>query len=179
MASAKVQIELMSTAIDMYYREFGRYPSTEEGLAILVQELTLDGSSDDQTIRFIKKLPLDPWGNNYQYRSPGLVNTSSYDLWSFGADGIEGGEGLNLDCGNWVSQACNNLRMSRHTDYTPVIYMVLSGLLFGLPLYLYKSIANWRLTGDLEGSVRGFHLGVLVYLMTVPSFVVLLLIIFI
>ena len=47
------------------------------------------------------ELPLDPWGYEFQYESPGTNNEDSYDLWSLGKDGTPGGDGLNADLGNW------------------------------------------------------------------------------
>jgi general secretion pathway protein G len=83
---AQAQIELLGQALDMYRLENHKYPTTEEGLAVIRT--------------YIKKdIPKDPWGNEYVYRSPG--NHGEYDLISYGADKAEGGEGNNQDITNW------------------------------------------------------------------------------
>jgi general secretion pathway protein G len=76
-----------------------RYPTTEEGLKVLVEP----PNGDEKKWRgpYVKQVRNDPWGNPYQYRSPGLHHTSSFDLWSRGADGADGGEGQAADIGNW------------------------------------------------------------------------------
>ena len=165
---AKQEMKNLSKSLEMYSEEFKRYPSTEEGLVILTKNLVTDPSCDIRKIGFIKKLPIDPWGNEYQYVSPGLINSSSYDLWSFGADGIKGGIGLNSDCGNWESKECNKIQSIRNVDYTPLAFLSIFGLLLGLPIYLYKSISIWRKSSNLKSSLKGFHLGVLIYLTLAP-----------
>jgi general secretion pathway protein G len=87
--AAKNQIQNFSLAIEKYYFDTGRYPAEEEGLQVLKKE------------GYMKKIPKDPWGNPYHYRYPGEHNTDSYDLWSNGADGQEGGEGFDADISNW------------------------------------------------------------------------------
>lgn len=94
---AELQIELFENALEKYFADFGAYPSKETGLASLVNNKSKDGESflDDS------KLPLDPWGNDYQYRIPGVRNKERYDLWSFGADGRAGGGAEDRDITNW------------------------------------------------------------------------------
>ncbi len=86
-AAAKQQILNFGTALDQYEMDNGRYPSTDEGL----QELVTSGK--------MSKIPADPWKNEYQYVCPG--EHGDYDLWSYGADGREGGEGFDADVTNW------------------------------------------------------------------------------
>ena len=98
--TARAQIELIGAALDSYRLDFGRYPSTEEGLAILWSK-PADG---DKAMRWMgpylkKKVEKDPWGNPYAYTSPG--EHGEYDLISYGADGREGGEGENADVVSW------------------------------------------------------------------------------
>ena len=96
--TARLQIENLSTTLDAYRLEVGRYPTTAEGLQALVQAppgaTRLDGPC-------LKKstIPKDPWGNDYQYRAPG--QHGSFDLYSLGADNAEGGEGENQDVVSW------------------------------------------------------------------------------
>ena len=85
---AKIDIGTISNALDLYKTEFGRYPDSDDGLSRLVQEKILKE----------KKVPLDPWGNEYVYIYPGSNNEDGFDLYSFGPDGKEGG---NDDITNW------------------------------------------------------------------------------
>jgi general secretion pathway protein G len=89
-----LQIENLSTTLDVYRLEVGRYPTTAEGLEALVAN---PGNAPNWNGPYLKKgkMPKDPWGNDYQYRAPGT--DGPYDVWSLGADGQEGGEGENQD----------------------------------------------------------------------------------
>jgi hypothetical protein len=119
--AVKIDIQGFSKALGNYHKEFGRYPSTEEGLAVLTKGL----NSDAET-------------------------------------------------GNLM----NEMQSTRNTDYTPLFLMSLFGLVLGLPIYLYKSVANWKVSGNLKASLKGFHLGVLIYLVLAPVFLGVLLFIF-
>jgi general secretion pathway protein G len=96
-AAARVQIELLGTALDQYKLDTGRYPSTQEGL----QSLQVNpGNVNGWEGPYLKKeVPRDPWGNPYQYRSPG--EHGEYDLASLGADNAPGGEGEANDVTSW------------------------------------------------------------------------------
>lgn len=87
---AKMDIQTISNALDLYKTEFGRYPESDDGLGKLIEEKILKE----------KKVPKDPWGNEYIYIFPGSNNDDGFDLYSFGADGREGGED---DITNWES----------------------------------------------------------------------------
>ena len=94
---AKVQIENLHSALKTYRLDVGRYPSTEQGLASLMQAPSED--ADYWHGPYLDKdLPLDPWRNPYQYRFP-ANNLQGIALYSFGADGAAGGEGENADIG--------------------------------------------------------------------------------
>jgi general secretion pathway protein G len=103
--AAEAQIEVLKNALKLYKLDNGIYPSTEQGLEALVRKPSSgvnarnwrDGGYLDK-----HDIPVDPWGNQYVYFSPGL-NNPDYDLKSFGADGIEGGEGYNADIESWRS----------------------------------------------------------------------------
>ena len=84
----KMDIVTISNALDLYKTEFGRYPESDDGLSRLVEEKILKE----------KKVPKDPWGNEYIYIFPGSNNDDGFDLYSFGKDGREGGED---DISNW------------------------------------------------------------------------------
>jgi general secretion pathway protein G len=96
--TARLQIENLSTTLDAYRLEVGRYPTTAEGLQALVQA---PPGATRWNGPYLKKstIPKDPWGNDYQYRAPG--QHGSFDLYSLGADNAEGGEGENQDVVSW------------------------------------------------------------------------------
>ena len=92
--AAKIQIESFSSAIDLYYLDMGRYPTSSDGLAALVQR---PGSAQEWNGPYLKGgvVPNDPWGHSYVYRSP--VEHAPYEIVSYGADGQEGGTGTAAD----------------------------------------------------------------------------------
>jgi general secretion pathway protein G len=99
-AAARVQIELLGTALDQLKLDAGRYPSTQEGLAALWSN---PGALPGWEGPYLKKpVPADPWGNPYQYKSPG--DHGEYDLWSHGANGIAGGDGEAADVTSWGAE---------------------------------------------------------------------------
>jgi general secretion pathway protein G len=89
--AACLQIRNFEEALDHYKLEKGTYPSTEEGLAALIQAGKLKG----------KAVPKDPWGRDYIYIYPGVNNQDGPDIMSYGADGREGGTGDGEDLTNW------------------------------------------------------------------------------
>ena len=93
---AKADISAISTAIDAFEVDCGRFPTNEEGLAAL---LAAPANVQDWRGPYFKQstIPVDPWNNQYVYRFPGQHNTSGYDLFSMGPDGREG----NDDIDNW------------------------------------------------------------------------------
>ena len=99
---ARVQIKNIETALKLYKLDTGSYPSTEQGLAALVAKPTvgvIPNSYKEGGYLESKKVPKDPWGNDYLYVSPG--EHGDYDLFSYGADGAKGGEGKNADITSW------------------------------------------------------------------------------
>jgi general secretion pathway protein G len=98
-SSAKGNVAELESAVERFYVHMDRYPTTEEGLKVLVEAPT--GEEQKWRGPYIKLLRADPWGNPYQYRAPGTHHASSFDIWSRGADGADGGEGPNADIGNW------------------------------------------------------------------------------
>lgn len=98
---AKSDIKTLETALKMFKIDNGYYPSTEQGLEALVYEPTVGTLPKNyKEGGYIEALPLDPWDNPYIYVSPGTQGRN-YDLYTFGADGIEGGEGFNEDLLSW------------------------------------------------------------------------------
>ncbi len=96
--TAKLQIEDLGSALDLFVLDVGRYPSNEEGLQALVEAPS--GAVKWHGPYLKKKLvPRDPWGNPYHYRVPGEHGV--YDLYSLGADNMEGGSDENQDVASW------------------------------------------------------------------------------
>ena len=96
--TAKLQIEDFGGALDLFYLENDRYPLGQEGLEALVQKPAgLDNWNGPYLKK--KKLPTDPWRNEYHYESPG--QNGSYDLYSYGKDNALGGEKENKDILSW------------------------------------------------------------------------------
>jgi len=95
--TAKAQIQLIEQGLDQFRLDVGRYPSSSEGLAALQ---TNPGGIDNWDGPYLKKsVPMDPWGRPYVYVSPGTHG--EIDLYSYGADGSQGGESDNADITNW------------------------------------------------------------------------------
>ena len=96
--TARIQIQSFGSALDLFVIDAGRYPTTREGLSVLVHKPDRieiwNGPYLKGTV-----VPKDPWGNEYVYRSPG--QHGAYDLLSLGADGREGGTGSAADIANW------------------------------------------------------------------------------
>ncbi len=92
--AAKLQIEAFSSALDLYFLDTGRYPSSSEGLQALVRK---SGNVEVWNGPYLKggQVPQDPWKNEYVYRAPG--QNSPFEIMSLGADGREGGNGSAAD----------------------------------------------------------------------------------
>ncbi len=100
----KVQADFkaIETALKIYRLDNFVYPSTEQGLVALIEPSTLEPEPRNfKDGGYLQEMPLDPWGREYLYLSPG--ENSEVDLFSYGADGLPGGEGQNKDLGNWAS----------------------------------------------------------------------------
>lgn len=102
-AKARQDIRAYETALNLFRLDNFKYPTTDQGLQSLVQQ------PGDTSIRnwkpggYIDGLRKDPWGNDYLYLNPGSKG-KEYDLYTLGADGQEGGEGINADVGNWNAE---------------------------------------------------------------------------
>jgi len=97
---AQVDIKSIETALSMYKIDSGSYPSTEQGLAALVEKPTTgDIPRKWREKGYLPKIPKDPWGNEYVYLSPGA--SGDFDIISYGADGEPGGEGKYADVNSW------------------------------------------------------------------------------
>lgn len=99
-AKAKHDIQALESALDVYRLDNFAYPTTDQGLEALV---TKPGGSPEpknwKSGGYIKKLRKDPWGNDYMYLSPG--QNGEIDIYSLGADGAPGGDGVYADIGSW------------------------------------------------------------------------------
>lgn len=96
--AAKVQVEDLAAALDMYKLDVGRYPTSEQGLEALVEKPADIDRWNGPYLRK-SKIPVDPWLQAYQYKSPG--EHGKFDLFTYGADEKEGGEGEDQDILSW------------------------------------------------------------------------------
>lgn len=94
---AKQDLQAIKSALDLYKLDNFDYPQGDLGLQALVSPP--DSGSGVGATRYLDKLPVDPWGNPYEYLNPGVKG--DVDIFSYGADGQPGGEGVRADIGNW------------------------------------------------------------------------------
>lgn len=100
---AEADFKSIATALKIYRLDNFSYPATEQGLAALVEKPTLPPEPRNwKSGGYLDEIPLDPWGRPYLYLTPG--EHGAFDLYSYGADGVPGGEGQNLDLGNWQAE---------------------------------------------------------------------------
>jgi len=103
-SAARIQIESLVSALKMYKLDNGSYPGTDQGLEALInQPQSGDVPKNWRKGGYLEKgkVPKDPWGNDYVYIFPGAHG--DFDLLSYGADGIPGGDGFNKDVNSWES----------------------------------------------------------------------------
>lgn len=101
-SAARIQIESLISALNMYKLDNGVYPSTEQGLqALVAPPQTGNAPRNWRQGGYLERgqIPKDPWGNDYVYLAPGAHG--DFDLVSYGADGQPGGDGYNKDITNW------------------------------------------------------------------------------
>jgi general secretion pathway protein G len=99
---ARVQIENLSSALKMYKLDNGIFPTSDQGLeALVAQPQSGDVPKKWKKGGYLakKQIPKDPWGNDYVYLSPGVHD--DFDITSYGADGVAGGEDFNRDINSW------------------------------------------------------------------------------
>ncbi|MEE2691801.1 MAG: type II secretion system major pseudopilin GspG [Pseudomonadota bacterium] len=98
---AKIDIANIENAIEQYRVDMPTYPTTDQGLAALSEPPSGANTDQYRPGGYLRRGSLnDPWGTPYQYRYPGEHGV--FDVYSFGADGKPGGEGLDADIGNWI-----------------------------------------------------------------------------
>jgi general secretion pathway protein G len=99
-AKARQDIRALQSALELYRLDNYNYPSSQQGLEALVSQPSGEPQARNwKPGGYINSLPRDPWGSPYQYLNPG--QRGDYDVFSFGADGRPGGEGINAEIGNW------------------------------------------------------------------------------
>jgi general secretion pathway protein G len=100
LVKAKQDVRVIENALKLYRLDLRSYPTTDQGLEALVekpQESTQVSAWKEGG--YLDRVPVDPWGNRYQYLNPGIHG--AIDIYSLGADGRPGGEGMDTDIGNW------------------------------------------------------------------------------
>jgi len=95
--AARTDVNNLMQSLKLYKLDNQRFPGAEQGLDALVRRPT--AGSPPNWKPYLDKLPADPWGRPYQYVNPGVNGV--VDVFSFGADGVAGGEGNNADIGSW------------------------------------------------------------------------------
>jgi general secretion pathway protein G len=98
---AKQDIRALESALNLYKLDNFVYPTTDQGLEALVSKPSTSPEPRNWK-QYMDRLPKDPWGNDYQFLSPGTQG--DIDIFSLGADSAAGGEGINADIGNWDLQ---------------------------------------------------------------------------
>jgi general secretion pathway protein G len=96
--AAKNDVRQIMNALKMYQLDNGKFPATDQGLGALV---TRPAAGANNWKGYLEKLPMDPWGKPYQYLNPGIKG--DVDVFSFGADGQQGGTGNDADIGSWAN----------------------------------------------------------------------------
>lgn len=98
--AAKQDITTIEQALKLYKLDNHQYPTTDQGLTALVNApTTAPVPTNFKAGGYLERLPKDPWGHDYQYLNPGVHG--EIDIFSLGADGQPGGDGVNADIGNW------------------------------------------------------------------------------
>lgn len=100
--AARSDLQAIATALEMYRLDNHAYPSSQQGLQALVQRPA--GQPEARAWNpqgYLRRVPVDPWGVAYHYLNPGQHSPGHYDLYSLGADGLSGGEGVAAEIGNW------------------------------------------------------------------------------
>ena len=102
--AAKAQISSLESVLELYRMDNARFPTSEQGLQALVERSTVSPEPREFPAGgYLKggRVPDDPWGEPYQYESPGQNNPHAFDLWSYGAAAAPGGDDVNADITNW------------------------------------------------------------------------------
>lgn len=101
--AARQDVATLTQALKLYRLDNRVYPTTEQGLqALIARPVAAPVPPAWKAGGYVERLPLDPWGQPYQYLNPGV--RGEVDVYSLGADGAPGGDGVNADVGNWNAQ---------------------------------------------------------------------------
>lgn len=168
--AARHDLAQIASALDLFRLDAGRYPTTEEGLAVLAAptpELQAEGKY--RKGGYLDRPPEDPWGNPYRYKRPGCHNHGGYDLWSNGADNAPGGEGENADIANWDEPADWSARPRR---LLVALAGAITGFVIGLPFYVGVVILRRAGGKSPRQSLTGLHLAALVYMTSIGVLIV-------
>jgi general secretion pathway protein G len=150
---ARTEILILEGALDAFKIDHGRYPTTDEGLAALVvPPAALSGSKYPAGgYLWSGRVPLDPWGRPFLYRSPSERSDLGFDLGSLGADGAPGGDGIAADIGSWPGGFAVLEQIEREdASHFPFMVGMLAGGAVGLPIYLFGLLSaalgrrSWR-----------------------------------
>jgi general secretion pathway protein G len=166
--TAKTRIAMLESALAAFDMDNGRYPTTEEGLAALVEvPPALQGSSAYPAGGYLReqRVPDDPWGHAFLYRIPGQHNPEGFDLWSPGADGAPGGEGIDADVGNWPGGFAQHEGWHRREALLSALWFgTLVGGVLGAPIYLFGLISAALGRRSWRSGLIGAPFATLVYL---------------
>lgn len=101
--ATRAQLEILSLALDAYRLDNDDYPSTLQGLEALVRRPEQAPVPRNWRGPYLRRgVPHDSWGRPYRYMSPGVHDTTGFDLWSLGRDDTDGGEGEDADLTSWA-----------------------------------------------------------------------------
>jgi len=169
---AYLDIEVLSQAVELYHSEFGSFPTNEQGLDVLVQEILVSKSCPCKKEKIISTLPQDPWGRDYLYLSPGIRNPDSFDIWTNGMDGLPNGKGEYKGCGNWDALDCG--RINDNKTFSPVILLIIFGFGVGIPPYILGVYLAYKKECSVKKSLFGYHFGILCYFILVTLLLTIL-----
>lgn len=133
--AVKSDLAALEAALEEFHHDIGRYPTTQERLSVLV-EPTPDIKASGKYPRgaYLERVPSDPWGYDYHYGAPGIRGGQGYDLWSNGADGQQGGQGINADVGNWPGSVDSYIAAIKPTAWTAAMGSLLIAAVLSLPV---------------------------------------------
>lgn len=112
---AKQDVLAIENAMELYKLDNGFYPTTDQGIQALVKKPSSSPIPNNyQPGGYLKRLPLDPWGNPYHYLNPG--KHGDIDVFTYGADNQPGGSGINATIGNWDLNQTNQSDQSNNSQ---------------------------------------------------------------
>lgn len=103
-SKARADFAAIESALALYRLDNYNYPTSEQGLMALVEKPTMAPEPANwREEGYLEEAPVDPWGNEYLYLRPGQ-DGRKFDIFSYGADGVQGGDGVDADIGNWADE---------------------------------------------------------------------------